>query len=186
MATGERGHQRQPRRAKEPWRAKPPRRPKRRRRAPAGAAKAGRATEHNVGRVVQVIGPVLDVEFEAGTCRRSTTRSTCGPAAGLGRWLRRGGRHIVVEVQQEIGRKPGSARSRWSSTDGVERGMEVIDTGGPITVPVGNCGTGTDPQRHRRPGRWRPPDPGRRAQRWPIHRPAPLFVDLEPKTEGVS
>src|SRR5262249_41417831 len=95
--------------------------------------------------------------------------------------IRTDGIDVVVEVQQEIGRNQVRAVA-MSSTDGVERGMEAIDTGGPITVPVGQAALGRILNVLGQPvdnGAAIPAD----APRWPIHRPAPLFVDLEPKTE---
>jgi F-type H+-transporting ATPase subunit beta len=69
-----------------------------------------------------------------------------------------------------------------SSTDGATRGMQVIDMGGPISVPVGNVPLGRilnvlgDPVDGG-------PDIPKDTERWPIHRETPKFVDLEPKTE---
>src|SRR5690606_28906575 len=68
-----------------------------------------------------------------------------------------------------------------SSTDGLMRGVDVIDTGGPITVPVGNVPLGRILNVLGNPvdgGGAIPAD----AERWPIHRPTPPFVALEPKT----
>src|SRR5439155_878568 len=89
--------------------------------------------------------------------------------------------HLVAEVQQHIGRNQVRAVA-MSSTDGVIRGMEVVDTGAPITVPVGKTALGRilnvlgDPVDN---GAAIPKD----AVRWPIHRKRPDFVNLEPKTE---
>ncbi len=129
------------------------------------------ANETNRGRVVQVIGPVLDVEFEAGHL----------PEIYNALEITGDDIDVVAEVQQEIGRNQVRAVA-MSSTDGVERGMEVIDSGGPITVPVGNAALGRILNVLGRPvdnGAAIPAD----AVRWPIHRPPPAFVDLEPKTE---
>ena len=87
----------------------------------------------------------------------------------------------MAEVQQHIGRNQVRAVA-MSSTDGVVRGMDVVDTGRPIAVPVGAAALGRilnvlgEPVDEAGPI---PPD----AERWPIHRKAPDFVDLEPKTE---
>jgi F-type H+/Na+-transporting ATPase subunit beta len=88
---------------------------------------------------------------------------------------------LAAEVQQHIGRNQVRAVA-MSTTDGVERGMRVTDTGSPITVPVGVPALGRilnvlgDPVDNGAPI---PKD----ALRWPIHRPSPEFIDLEPKTE---
>jgi F-type H+/Na+-transporting ATPase subunit beta len=134
---------------------------------------------NNRGRVVQVIGPVLDIEFEAGNLPEIYNALEIKSVPGD----RAEPVHIdvVVEVQQEIGRNQVRAVA-MSSTDGVERGMEVIDTGGPITVPVGKAALGRILNVLGQPVDNGPPIPAD-APRWPIHRPAPLFVDLEPKTE---
>ncbi len=129
---------------------------------PAGAAK------HNMGKVVQVIGPVLDVEFEPERLPELYNALVIDhPGNGTPPV------HLVAEVQQHIGRNQVRAVA-MSSTDGVVRGMEVVDTGKPITVPVGQAALGRILN-----VLGEPPD----AERWPIHRETPKFVDLEPKTE---
>ena len=86
---------------------------------------------HNIGKVVQVIGPVLDVEFEAEHLPELYNALAITGTAPDGGEIR-----VTVEVQQHIGRNQVRAVA-MSSTDAVVRGMEVVDTGGPITVPVG-------------------------------------------------
>src|SRR5215475_8728493 len=105
---------------------------------------------HNIGKIVQVIGPVLDVEFEAEHLPELYNALEISAKGEDGSDIR-----VVAEVQQHIGRNQVRAVA-MSSTDAVVRGMEVVDTGGPI-----------------------PKD----ATRWPIHRKRPDFVNLEPKTE---
>jgi F-type H+-transporting ATPase subunit beta len=136
-------------------------------------------TEQRKGRVVQVIGPVLDVEFDAGNLPEIYNALTINKAASPDT----GGQAIdvVVEVQQEIGRNQVRTVA-MSSTDGVERGMEVVDTGGPITVPVGAAALGRILNVLGQPVDNGPPIPAD-AVRWPIHRAAPQFVDLQPDTE---
>ena len=134
---------------------------------------------HNTGRVVQVIGPVLDVEFEAGhlpEIYNALTIKQAGSEATGGTPI-----DVVIEVQQEIGRNQVRAVA-MSSTDGVERGMEVTDTGAPISVPVGAAALGRILNVLGQPVDNGAPIPAD-APRWPIHRAAPAFVDLEPKTE---
>ena len=140
------------------------------------ATKAKEAPKHNVGKVVQVIGPVLDVEFEPERLPEIYNavvidhRGNGAPAIRL-----------TAEVQQHIGRNQVRVVA-MTSTDGVVRGMEVLDTGKPITVPVGQAALGRILNVLGEPvdeGDPIPPD----AERWPIHRETPKFVDLEPKTE---
>jgi F-type H+/Na+-transporting ATPase subunit beta len=131
---------------------------------------------HNIGKIVQVIGPVLDVEFEAEHLPELYNALEVTGKAPDGSDIR-----VVVEVQQHIGRNQVRAVA-MSSTDAVVRGMEVVDTGGPISVPVGAPALGRilnvlgDPVDNGDPI---PKD----ATRWPIHRKRPDFVNLEPKTE---
>jgi len=133
------------------------------------------APTRNVGRVVQVIGPVLDVEFDAErlpelyNALELTVRDDDGE------------HKVVVEVQQHIGRNQARAVA-MSTTDSVVRGMEVIDTGAPISVPVGTAALGRILNVLGEPVDDGAPIPAS-AERWPIHRKRPDFVDLEPKTE---
>ncbi len=138
----------------------------------------GIMAESRIGHVVQVIGPVLDVEFhpralpEIYNALRLRAETEAGATIDL-----------VAEVQQHIGRSQVRAVS-MSSTDGVQRGMEVADTGRAIAVPVGEPALGRilnvlgDPV-----DEMGPVAEGREIERWPIHRAAPKFEDLEPKTE---
>ncbi len=125
----------------------------------------------NTGKVVQVIGPVIDVEFEPEHLPELYT--------ALRVW--EGEVHLTAEVQQHIGRNQVRAVA-MSSTDGVVRGMPALDTGGPITVPVGDAALGRILNVLGEPvdGGAAIPDT---VERWPIHRPSPKFVDLESKTE---
>src|SRR2546422_9451888 len=127
--------------------------------------------KQNTGKVVQVIGPVLDVEFEPGQLPELYNAVTVNIDS----------RQLVRKVEQRIGRTPGRAVA-MSSTDGVVRGMEVVDTGKPITVPVGKPALGRILNVIGEPVDEGPPIP-KDAERWPIHRGSPKFVDLEPKTE---
>jgi len=128
---------------------------------------------------VQVIGPVLDVEFEAAhlpeiyNALSLTTTNEAGQEIAL-----------VAEVQQHIGRGQVRAVS-MSSTDGVTRGMEVVDTGASISVPVGEPALGRILNVLGEPVDEMGPLSANDAEleRWPIHRLAPRFDQLEPKTE---
>jgi len=133
------------------------------------------APTRNVGRVIQVIGPVLDVEFDAErlpelyNALELTVRDEDGE------------HKVVAEVQQHIGRNQARAVA-MSTTDSVTRGMEVTDTGAPISVPVGAPALGRILNVLGEPVDNGAPIPAT-AERWPIHRKRPDFVDLEPKTE---
>jgi len=129
------------------------------------------AAAQNRGKVVQVIGPVLDVEFEPEHLPELYNAVTVKLESG----------QLVAEVEQHIGRNQVRAVA-MSSTDGVVRGMEVLDTGQPITVPVGKPALGRILNVIGEPVDEGPPIPPD-AERWPIHREPPKFVDLEPKTE---
>ena len=96
--------------------------------------KKGTKTEtkpKNIGKVVQVIGPVLDVEFESEHLPELYNALRVRGKTDAGVDI-----DVVVEVQQHIGRNQVRAVA-MSSTDAVVRGMRDEDTGGPITVPVG-------------------------------------------------
>ncbi|HEX6809508.1 MAG TPA: F0F1 ATP synthase subunit beta [Gemmatimonadaceae bacterium] len=130
----------------------------------------------HTGKVVQVIGPVLDVEFEAEHLPEIYNALEIDQDSDGGGHVR-----LVAEVQQHIGRNQVRAVA-MSSTDGVERGMDVTDLDGPISVPVGNAALGRILNVLGEPvdnGAAIPAD----APRWPIHRASPAFVNLEPKTE---
>src|SRR5207247_863941 len=136
----------------------------------------GPAGAQNVGKVVQVIGPVLDIEFEPERLPEIYNAVVIDHRGNGAPPIR-----LTAEVQQHIGRNQVRAVA-MTSTDGVVRGMEVMDTGKPITVPVGQAALGRILNVLGEPvdeGDPIPPD----AERWPIHRETPKFVDLEPKTE---
>lgn len=130
----------------------------------------------NKGRIVQVIGPVVDVEFEGGQIPPVLN------ALHIPRKSVDTGKDetLVCEVQQHLGED--RVRSiAIDSTDGLVRGMEAFDTGAPITVPVGPAvlgrlinvtGEGID-------GR----DPIKSEKRWSIHRPSPDFKSLSTQKE---
>ena len=130
----------------------------------------------NIGKVVQVIGPVLDVEFEAEHLPELYNALDISGRSEAGDDI-----HVIAEVQQHIGRNQVRAVA-MSSTDGVERDFEVVDTGGPITVPVGEAALGRILNVVGEPVDNGAPIP-KDAPRWPIHRKRPDFVNLEPKTE---
>src|SRR3982751_3832839 len=130
----------------------------------------------NFGKVIQVIGPVLDVEFESEHLPELYNALRIREKSDAGADI-----DVTVEVQQHIGRNQVRAVA-MSSTDAVVRGMKVEDTGGPITVPVGEAALGRILNVLGNPVDNGAPIPDS-VERWPIHRAAPEFADLEPKTE---
>jgi F-type H+-transporting ATPase subunit beta len=135
----------------------------------------GSGPNGNVGRVEQVMGVVVDVAFPGELPEIYNALRIDIPE--------REGREaisLVCEVQQHLGDDRLRAVA-MDATDGLRRGDEVIDTGGPITVPVGDVTLGRifnllgDPIDEG--------DPVDAEERWPIHRPAPLVEDLTPTQE---
>ncbi len=127
-------------------------------------------TLKNVGIVTQIIGPVLDIRFEENMLPDLNNAVT----------IDYDGRHIVLEVAQHLGDNVVRCIA-MNSTDGLPRGIEAVDTGGPISVPVGKetlgrifnlLGECIDNM----------PTP-ETAERWPIHRPAPSFEEQQTRTE---
>ena len=101
----------------------------------------------NIGKVIQISGPAVDVQFEEATmpsiyqALRVTSEGFNVPKPI----------NVILEVEQHIGE--GRVRCvAMESTEGMVRGMKCIDTGGQITVPVGDCDTWPHTQRHRRTG----------------------------------
>ena len=130
----------------------------------------------NIGKVVQVIGPVLDVAFESEHLPELYNALRIRGKTDAGVDI-----DVIVEVQQHIGRNQVRTVA-MSSTDAVVRGMDVEDTGGPITVPVGEAALERILNVIGKPVDNGPPIPDS-VERWPIHRPSPEFANLEPKTE---
>ena len=127
------------------------------------------------GKIVQVIGPVVDIEFPAGELpsilNAVTIKGTVGEDIKI---------DLVVEVMQHLGDSVTRCIA-MSSTDGLTRGMEAEDTGHPIMVPVGTeclgrvfnvLGQTVDHN----------PAPVGNKEFWPIHRPAPKFDEQETST----
>jgi F-type H+-transporting ATPase subunit beta len=132
------------------------------------------ATATTTGHIAQVIGSTFDAEFEEGHLPEIYNALTVD-AEQKGVTI-----HLTGEVQQHL----GGNRVRCvalGSTDGLVRGMSVIDTGGPVNVPVGKETLGRvfnllgDPIDGR--------GPVHAAEHWPIHRDPPPFDSLSPKTE---
>jgi F-type H+-transporting ATPase subunit beta len=134
------------------------------------------AAAPNTGRIVQIIGPVLDVEFPADRLPELYNALEVTATSDAGDRIR-----VVAEVQQHIGRNQVRAVA-MSATDGVVRGMDAVDLGSSITVPVGEPALGRILNVIGDPVDNGPPIPAG-VERWPIHRKRPEFTNLEPKTE---
>jgi F-type H+/Na+-transporting ATPase subunit beta len=140
-------------------------------------AQATAGTAQTTGRIVQVIGPVIDVEFDSDSIPEIYNAVEIKVAGQGGAPDIR----VVAEVQQHIGRSQVRAVA-MSTTDGLTRGMPVRDTGRAITVPVGDAALGRILNVLGEPVDERGDIPAS-VERWPIHREAPKFTQLEPKTE---
>lgn len=125
----------------------------------------------NIGRVVQVIGPVVDVEFPnhlPDLLNAIVIKTEDGRI------------NLTMEAMQHLGNNTVRCVA-LASTDGLQRGMTAIDTGSPITVPVGRATLGRifnvlgEPIDNL--------GPVEATERLPIHRPAPSFEEQEPSTE---
>ena len=135
-------------------------------------------SEMNIGKVIQVIGPVLDVEFDPENLP-DIYNALSVKASQDGQEI-----DLVAEVQQHIGRGMVRAVS-MTSTDGLTRGMDVVDTGQAISVPVGEVALGRILNVLGEPVDEQGPvgSGDGEVERWPIHREPPSFDQLEPKTE---
>ena len=126
--------------------------------------------EKHIGKVVQVMGPVLDIRFKDGEL----------PALLNAIEVENNGKKLIVEVAQHVGDNVVRCIA-MAATDGLVRGADAVDTGEPIKVPVGDeclgrvfnlLGEPVDEQ----------PAP-ENTERWPIHRQAPAFDEQESATE---
>ncbi len=126
--------------------------------------------EENIGRVVQVTGPVLDIKFEEGQL----------PALLNAIEVEHDGTTLVAEVAQQIGDNVARCIA-MSSTDGLQRGLAARDTGGPITVPVGNETLGRIFNLLGEPVDNLPAPETK--ERWAIHRDPPPYDEQQSTTE---
>jgi len=126
--------------------------------------------KHNIGTVVQVIGPVLDIRFADGELPNLLSAIE----------IENEGRRVVAEVAQHIGDNVVRCIA-MSSTDGLRRGIPAVDTGAPISVPVGNECLGRVFNLLGEPVDNKPAPEAK--ERWPIHRPAPAYDEQEGTTE---
>ena len=127
-------------------------------------------SEKHIGRVVQVMGPVLDLRFAHDQV----------PALQNAIEIEHKGKKLIAEVAQQIGDDTVRCIA-MNSTDGLVRGAEAVDTGGPITVPVGEECLGRVFNLLGEPVDELPPPETK--ERWAIHRPAPAYEDEIPDTE---
>ena len=127
-------------------------------------------SEKHIGRVVQVMGPVLDLRFAHDQV----------PALQNAIEIEHKGKKLIAEVAQQIGDDTVRCIA-MNSTDGLVRGAEAVDTGGPITVPVGEECLGRVFNLLGEPVDELPPPETK--ERWAIHRPAPAYEDQTPATE---
>src|SRR5438067_999083 len=123
------------------------------------------------GKIVQIIGPVVDVEFEAGHLPEiyNALRIVSDSRAPGGKI------DVVAEVEQHLGENRVRAVA-MKPTDGMQRGMDAIDLGEPITIPVGPETLGRVLNVLGEPVDF-PDRPVMTKQRWPIHRAAPSLED---------
>ena len=136
---------------------------------PAKKNMATTAADQKIGKVIQVIGPVIDVEYEGGHLPAiyNAVRIVDDGSSG-GEKV-----DIVAEVEQHLGE--GRVRTvAMKPTDGLQRGMSVIDTGAPISVPVGPETLGRVLNVLGEPVDF-PDMPVKSKEHWPIHRPAPTL-----------
>jgi F-type H+-transporting ATPase subunit beta len=128
----------------------------------------------NVGKVVEVKGVVVDAVFTGALPGINNALRITVPGGDGAASL-----DLIAEVQQHLGDDRVRAVA-MDSTDGLPRGVDVVDTGAPISVPVGRETLGRlwnvlgEPVDHGEPSK---------GERWPIHRDPPAFRDLSPKAE---
>ena len=127
-------------------------------------------TEKHVGKVIQVMGAVLDIRFQEGEL----------PSLLNAISIQLGDTELIAEVAQQLGDDVVRCIA-MSSTDGLVRGMEAVDTGNPITVPVGEPCLGRIFNILGNPVDEKPAP--ETEERWAIHRPAPSFEEQTPATE---
>ena len=127
-------------------------------------------SENHVGKVIQVTGPVLDIRFKEGEL----------PDLHNAIEIMIEDRKLVAEVAQQVGDDVVRCVA-MSSTDGLVRGVDAVDTGSPIIVPVGDKCLGRIFNLLGEPVDNQPAPEG--VERWAIHRPAPAFEDQVPATE---
>ena len=134
-----------------------------------------------VGRIARVTGPTIDVEFAPdeipaiyNALVASVDKSTIGQGEGILEMTFEVNQHLGDNLVRAVALKP---------TDGLVRGMEVRDTGSPITVPVGDVTKGHVFSVTGEPLNLAEGETLEITERWPIHRKPPRFDELEAKTQ---
>jgi F-type H+-transporting ATPase subunit beta len=120
--------------------------------------------EKNIGKIIQIIGAVLDIKFSKENL----------PALNNAIEINNNGTKVVAEVAQHLGDDVVKCIA-MSSTDGLVRGMEAVDTGAPISVPVGNITLGRMFNVIGEPIDDKPIE--NVEEKWSIHREAPNFAE---------
>ncbi len=128
----------------------------------------------NVGTIAQIFGPVVDVRFPAGKLPRIFSALTVTDKA---RDI-----DLVLEIAQHLGNDVARCVA-MSTTDGCRRGMAVVDTGAPISVPVGESTKGRIFNVLGEALDFKVRGAYQAKERWPIHRPAPRFDQQEAVSE---
>src|SRR5215217_9258596 len=123
-----------------------------------------------VGKVVQVIGPVVDIEFPVGQLPAIYNAVRIAMTAPGGETV-----DVVCEVEQHLGENRVRTVA-MKPTDGMRRGMEAVDTGAPISMPVGTATLGRVMNVLGEPVDF-PDRPINATERWSIHRKAPSLED---------
>ncbi len=132
-------------------------------------------TDNKIGKVVQVMGPVVDVEFkEEELPPIFTALKITNPLLNDNKW------NLVLEVAQQLGGRRVRCVA-MDSTDGVKRGEDALNTGEGISIPVGKEALGRLINVVGEPIDEFGPIEAK--ERWPIHRPAPKFVEQSTKLE---
>src|SRR6185503_5238628 len=128
------------------------------------------ATDQKVGKVVQVIGPVVDIEFEGGHLPEIYNAVRIQSDGGGGQKI-----DVIVEVEQHLGENRVRTVS-MKPTDGMQRGMTAVDLGAPISMPVGPATLGRVMNVLGEPVDY-PDRPVASKERWSIHRKAPSLEE---------
>ena len=126
--------------------------------------------QNNTGKVVQIIGAVVDIKFDKDSLPKLLNAIE----------IQHNGGNLVVEVAQHIGDDVVRCIA-MGSTDGLVRGVDAVDTGSPITVPVGKNTLGRIFNLLGEPVDNKPAP--QTEERWPIHREAPSYEEQQASNE---
>ena len=132
--------------------------------------------DQKIGKVIQIIGPAVDIEFEEGHLPAINNAVRITDDGQLGK--------VPIDVVAEVAGHIGESQVRciaMKPTDGMVRGMKAEDLGGPISVPVGNQTLGRILNVLGEPVDNKGPVPSK--ERWPIHREPPKFDEQSTEIE---